>query len=72
MFKIDMYGGKPFNRGECGNIDIFWSDGQMKYWGWIYSKDKINGIIGDFTSDSVHEAEEALGVKFKTIQGESK
>ena len=72
MFKIDIYSGKPYNEVEHGRIDIFWSDGQMRYWGWIYSKDKINGIIGDFTSDSVHEAEKALGVKFKTTQGESK
>ena len=71
MFKIDMYSGRPFNRGECGNIDIFWSDGQMRYWGWIYSLDGMK-ILGDFTASSVSEAEEMLGVKFTIKEGRAK
>lgn len=71
MFKIDMYSGRPFSRKECGNIDIFWSDEQMKYWGWIYSLDGMK-ILGDFTASSVGEAEEALGVKFTIKEGRAK
>lgn len=72
MCKIDMYSGKPYDKSKHGRIDIFWSDVRMRYWGWIYSKDKINGIIGDFTADSVREAEKSLGVKFNTVQGVSR
>lgn len=71
MFKIDMYSGRPFSRKECGRIDIFWSDGQMRYWGWIYSLDGMK-ILGDFTASSMSEAEEMLGVKFTIKEGRAK
>lgn len=71
MFKIIMYSGRPFNRCECGNIDIFRSDGQMKYWGWIYSLDGMK-ILGYFTASSVSETKEMLGVKFTIKEGRAK
>ena len=71
MFKIDIYSGKPYNEVEHGSIDIFWSDGQMRYWGWIYSLDGMK-ILGDFTASSVSEAEEMLGVKFTIKEGRAK
>ena len=58
---IDMYNGVTYDPKRHSVPQLFWSDGQLRYWGWIYDGEKI---VGDFTANSAQEAEKALSVKF--------
>ncbi len=60
--KIDMYHGEVYDRARHYVPVCYWSDGRLCYWGWIYAGEKI---VGDFTAASMHDAEVALGIKFK-------
>jgi len=59
---IDMYDGATYDPKRHSVPQLFWSDGRMRYWGWIYHGKEI---VGDFTANSAQEAEKALGVKWR-------
>ena len=60
---FDMYDHETiYDPKRHGVPRLYWSDGRLCYWGWIYDGEKI---VGDFTADTVQAAEKAFGVKFK-------
>ena len=59
---IDMWYGDSYDPKRHSVPQLFWSDGRLLYWGWIYDGNKA---IGDFTAGSAQEAEKALGVKWR-------
>jgi len=61
-FVIDMWNGEAYDKAKHHPAEIYWSDGQLCYWGNIY--DQNGEAVGDFTAPSVQDAEKALGVKF--------
>ena len=60
--KIDMHNGEKYDPARHTVPGIFWSDGRLVYWGWIYDGEKI---VGDFTAEAAQDAEKALGVRFE-------
>ena len=59
---IDIYNGEAYDPKKHIAKEIYWSDGRLCYWGWLY--DSHGKEVGDFTAPSVQDAEKALGVKF--------
>ena len=59
---IDMWNGEAYDKAKHYPDRIYWSDGRFIYWGWIY--DANGKEVGDYTAESVQDAEKALGVKF--------
>lgn len=60
---IDMWHSEAYDMARHDVQGIYWSDGRLCYWGWIY--DRTTGKVGgDFTAGSVQDAEKALGVHF--------
>lgn len=52
---IDMYHGD--NVKQVDRINIYWSDTNCNYWGWLW---KDGQCIGDFNSRSTKEIENAF------------
>lgn len=61
---IDIYSGEAFDKAKHAAGDIHWCDMRLCYWGWIYSATNEYETVGDFTAETVQDAEAALGVKF--------
>ena len=59
---IDIYSGKPYEKGVHLTPCCYWSDGLLRYWGWIYNN--AHKIVGDWHAERLQDAEKALGVKF--------
>lgn len=59
---IDMWNGEAYDKAKHHPDEIFWSDGSLRYWGWIY--DANGEKVGDFTAETAQDAEQALGVTF--------
>lgn len=61
MFKIDMYDGE-YDPAR-NSVVWWWSDIAVKYYGWIRGPKGI--VIGDFSADTLQEAECGLGLKLE-------
>ena len=60
---IDIYSGAKYDKRRHIARESFWSDGRFLYWGWLY--DSTGEIVGDWTAQTMQDAEKALGVKFQ-------
>lgn len=61
MFKIDMYEGK--RNPVMSSVVWWWSDTAARYSGWIRNSKGV--VIGDFSADSLQEAEHHLGCRLE-------
>ena len=61
-FVIDMWYGEAYDKAKHFAPVAYWSDDSFRHWGWIY--DANGKEVGDYTAESVQDAEKALGVKF--------
>ena len=59
---IDIYSGEEYDATRHFPHEVFWSDGRLLYWGWLY--DARGEIVGDFTAQTIQDAEQTLGAKF--------
>lgn len=59
---IDIYSGEAYDKSRHVARRLYWSDGRLCYWGWLYGSG--GEIVGDYTAESVQAAEKALCVKF--------
>lgn len=62
--RVDIYDGVPYSKERHMVPAINWSDGRMVYWGWIYARGGRGRVVGDFTANTVQEAEKCFGIKF--------
>lgn len=63
MFKIDMYEGEYDS--SRNSVVWWWSDTAAKYCGWIRNPEGV--VVGDFSADSLQDAERGLGVKLEGV-----
>lgn len=66
---IDMWHGEKYNKAAHVVPWCYWSDGRLCYWGWIFDKDGKE--VGDFTAETMQDAQKALGVTFRETGKES-
>lgn len=60
---IDMWHGEAYDRTRHFAPVAYWSDDSYYHWGWIY--DAKGKRIGDWNAPSLHDASNALGVKWR-------
>ena len=63
---IDIYAGGEYDPRRHIAREVYWSDGRLCYWGWLYGTD--GRIVGDYTASAMQDIEKALGAKFKEVQ----
>lgn len=63
MFKIDMYE-REYDPAR-NSVVWWWSDTAAQYCGWI--RDSKGVVVGDFSADSLQEAERGLGLKLEGV-----